>query len=178
MTCHSKKKKDQNNLPPQKAGQFNWGLKKIFTFTASLDVVVPGYCSASVSTETTLGPVTMVTGEDVSRWELHFQNSNTLLVGMCVGIEGKEPESKGEGEVLLLLNSEWPPCCGRTVSRIPDAEPSLPDLGGDLSPSLPLAVTSFQTMAFLGKWGQRAPVTCGVGGIFKNTFERTALIYL
>lgn len=67
--------------------------KKILTFTASCYLVVPGYCSASVSTETTLGPVTMVIGEDLSRWELYFQNLNIFLLGMCVGNEGKQEES-------------------------------------------------------------------------------------
>lgn len=35
----------------------------------------------------------MVTGEDVSRWELYFQNLNTLLLGPGVRSEGKQEES-------------------------------------------------------------------------------------
>lgn len=46
----------------------------------------------------------MVTGEDVSRWELYFQNLNTLLLGPGVRSEGKQEESKWEGEVTLFLN--------------------------------------------------------------------------
>lgn len=72
-------------------------LKVILPFTASHCVVVPGYCSASVSTETTLGSVTMVIGEDGSRWELYFQNLNILLLGTCVGNEGEESASSEGG---------------------------------------------------------------------------------
>jgi hypothetical protein len=59
---------------------FLTGSLKKSSFPASCSVIVPGYCSASVSTETTLSPVTMVIGEDVSRWELYFQNLNILLL--------------------------------------------------------------------------------------------------
>lgn len=76
--------------------QFNWGLKRILlTFTASCQGAVPGYCSASVSTETTLSPVTMVMGEDVSRWELYFQNLNMLTLREVWEMSGGREEAKG-----------------------------------------------------------------------------------
>lgn len=63
-------------------------IRIILTFTASCDGAIPSYCSASVSTETTLGPVTMVIGGDMSRWELSFQNLNILMLGEVCGNEG------------------------------------------------------------------------------------------
>ena len=63
-------------------------IRTILTFTATCNGVVPSYCSASISTETTLGPVTMVIGGDMSRWELSFQNLNILMPGEVCGNEG------------------------------------------------------------------------------------------
>ena len=63
-------------------------IRIILTFTASCNGAIPSYCSASVSTETTLGPVTMVIGGDMSRWELSFQNLNILMLGEVCGNEG------------------------------------------------------------------------------------------
>ena len=63
-------------------------IRIILTFTVSCNGAIPSYCSASVSTETTLGPVTMVIGGDMSRWELSFQNLNILMLGEVCGNEG------------------------------------------------------------------------------------------
>lgn len=78
----------------------------ILPFPASCSGVVPGYCSASVSTETTLGPVTMVIGEDVSRWELYFQNLKSSCWGKCAGMRGGRKKGKGGRRSYSILTQE------------------------------------------------------------------------
>lgn len=119
----------------------------MLTFIALCCGVAPGYCSASVSTETTLGPVTMVIGEDVSRWELHFQNLNILLLGEVWRLREGGERAKGEGEVTLFSTQEWPAMLGTNQHRrhefLWSGQALLRDLNNDLFPSLPFAIRPF-----------------------------------
>lgn len=76
----------------------------MLTFIAFRYGVVPGYCSASVSTETTLGPVTMVIGGEESRWGAPLPECKHPPVGGGVGNEGGRGESQGGGRSHTILN--------------------------------------------------------------------------
>lgn len=54
----------------------------------------------------------MVIGGEESRWELHFQNVNTLLLGEVWGMREGGERAKGEGEVTLFSTQEWPAVLG------------------------------------------------------------------
>lgn len=54
----------------------------------------------------------MVIGEDVSRWELHFQNLNILLLGEVWRMREGGERAKGEGEVTLFSTQERPAMLG------------------------------------------------------------------
>lgn len=80
----------------------------------------------------------MVIGEDVSRWELYFQNLNIPQLGMCVENRERSQKAMGEGGATLLLPRPGLPRRGQTTGVIIATEPSLLlDLDDDLFPSSP-----------------------------------------